>query len=286
MPGSPETVLSANGIIALRRFRHPGIIAAEGPSSGRSAGTFWFVEQPSLSVSEAGIGNNTNFNLGTDRLIIVPGSGMVVTNSYIRMKAEPGVSIRYRRDAGTVTASDPIWVWDTTTPGKITGTMTFSFKGFSSDGSTSEQVSLDYRIRSTGLIVSVYGDLVIKDPGEELETINIRDNIYDPLSAAKINAWCRLKIYEQTPLSLSFKDANSEDNGAGYTAKIKLSVFESDLYTTVLDESGLPALEFTTTNRDQPVNMTLNPGDYFIRIEDTDAPAPGGRTFGMAFSRQ
>jgi len=268
-------------------FPEAGSITAEGPSSGRSSGALWYVEQPSSSSSAAGVGQKAESTIATDRLVIVPGSGMVVSDSYIRMKAEPGVTIRYRRDAGIVSASDSVWVWNTTTPGKITATGAISFKGFSSDGSTSEQVQMDYRIRATGgIIVSVYGDLVVKSPGEGLDTINIRDNIYDPLAAKKINAWCRLKIYEKTPLSLSFADANSPDGGMGYTANIKLSVFESDYYTTVLDESGMPVLECTTIDTDQPLLMTLNPGDYYILIQDINAPAPGGRILGLAFSRR
>ena len=256
-------------------------IKAEGPSSARAAGELWYVQQAGrmrLSV----IKQVSGMNLAPDRPILVPGSGLVPVNSPVRAKAEPGTTLYYHAGTELSDAWEPIDTIST-----LSTTVAYTFGSFSPSfpsSAASPLLTRTYRTRSTGFLVSVSGVLEPKQPGDqELDTLHLRDNVDNETAAALSSVWCRLTVTAYEELKLFFADADSPAGSAAYTGRVKLTLFERDLYTEALDIDGIPVLEYTSGVQ-QPVLLALQPGDYYLLLEDIDGLS--GRTIGLAFYGQ
>jgi len=256
-------------------------LEAEGPTYGKAAGTLWFAKPPS-EEGLVGIGKAAGFSPTPERLVVIPGSGLGPRNAIIYMKPEPGTTIRYRTDLEEVGAGDPLWNLDTTN--RITGDISRSFRSFTEDGSAGEQVRMQYRIRPTGFFSWISGNLPLKGAGAALDTINVSDNLFDPTSTGYSSAWGRLNLSQPALVELTFADTNSPGMSAVYSGRIRLTLYEDDLYTEVLDIYGAPVRNCTTETVSAPILLKLNPGSYHLLIEDRDGQT--GRTFGLAFRQR
>ena len=254
-------------------------IKAEGPTSGRAAGDIWYVQQARLK-NLAVIKQLTGLALAPDRPIIIPGSGLVPVGRTIRAKAEPGTTLYYHNGTAPSDAWEPLdSISSLTTP------VSYTFASFSPSypsEKASPEVTSTYSMRATSFFVSVSGVLELKEPGSGLDTINIRDSVDDAASAPLSLVWCRLTVNAYDEMQLSFADADSPAGGS-YTGRVKLTLFEVDLYTVALDVNGLPVQEYTS-GTPQPIRLSLQPGSYYLRIEDLDGLT--GRTMGLAFYGQ
>lgn len=271
LKGSRASYRYSDGSWAREKFA----IRAEGPTSGRAAGGLWYVEQ-ARRRSLPRITQASGMKLAPDRPIIVPGSGLVPTGSPVRAHAEPGTTLYFH--AGTEASGD----WATLdTLGTLSAPAAYTFGSFSPaypSEAASPPVKRTYRTRSTGFFVSVSGVLTPQEPAEPLATIHLRDDMSDETSSALSAIWCRLAVDTQDELQLTFADADSPA-GSAYTGRVRLTLYETDLYTEALDSSGLPVLEFTSAAA-QPVGLVLQPGSYYLHIEDLDGLT--GRTLGLA----
>ena len=263
-------------------------IDAAGPSSGRAAGTLWYLKQVPGSGGH-GIGQNDSLQLGPERLNIVPGSGLVPSGVIVRLKAEPGTVVHYTLGSTDVTRSDPVWNDDNTSaPNKISAAGTISFRAFvstpgvSNYGAGTPLEQRDFTLRQTGFFVFLSGDLQTHDSNTTIDTINLRENMSSSSSAAQKAIWCRLRIYQKEKLALYFKDYDADP--ANYTARVKLSFYEYDYCGYVLDDAGMPIVDYTTKNKAQPILLTLSPGEYYLRIIDLDSQSGG--TMGLAFVKR
>ena len=248
---------------------------AEGPSSAKAAGTIWFADQAPGDGS-TGVSQISGLTSTPDRLIVIPGSGMVPKGAIVYLKPEPGTNVRYRSDSNAVTTADPEWTSTT-----INANSTLSLRSFASDGSASEQVRMQYGVRTSSFFTWVSGDFIVKAAGADLDTFSVSDNLFNPSSEAYSTAWGRLNLNEKTNLALSFADHDSSGGAVLYSGRIKLTLYEGDLYSEVPDINGVPVKSYTTSTATQPILLTLNPGSYLLLIEDLDGVK--GRTFGLAF---
>ena len=281
--GGYDSTLLASGTVYRRRdsgwTTEVASAGAEGPSSGKAAGTIWFAVQ-SPDDSSIGVSQVSGLTSTPDRLIVIPGSGMVPKGAvvYLQPEPEPGTKVHYRTDSNEVTLADPVWPSTTTTIG---ANSTLSFRSFASDGSASEQVRMQYGVRTSSFFTWVSGDFSVKAAGADLDTFSVSDNLFNPSSEAYSTAWGRLNLNEKTNLALSFADHDSSGGAAVYSGRIKLTLYEGDLYSEVPDINGVPVKGYTTSTATQPILLTLNPGSYLLLIEDLDVAK--GRTFGLAF---
>jgi hypothetical protein len=256
------------------------VLKAEGPSSGRGAGSLWYVQQ-ARRMSLPVIMQVSGINLAPDRPIIVPGSGLVPASSPVRAKAEPGTTLYFHAGTETSESWEPL-----DTLSSLSSSVSYTFGSFSPSfpsAAASPPVKRSYRTRSTGFLVSVSGVLEPKEPGSGLDTINFRDNVYDETAMPLSSAWCRLAVTSHEELQLSFADADAPSGGTTYTGKARITLFEIDLYTEALDMNGLPVLGYTS-DVEQPIRLDLQPGNYYLLIEDSDGLS--GRTIGLAFYEQ
>jgi len=260
----------------------PLAIKAEGPSSGRAAGDLWYVQQGVRMTGLSTIMQVSGMNLSPDRPIIVPGSGLVPLNSPVRAQAEPGTTLYYHTGTELSEAWKPVAAIS-----KLSAPVSYSFGSFSPSfpsAAASPEVTTTYRTRSTGFIISVSGVLEPKAPGaQELDTIYLRDEVNNETAVPLNSVWCRLTVLANEDMQLFFADADSPAGAVTYTGRVKLTLFERDLYTETLDTDGLPVQEYTS-GAQQPVRLTLQPGDYYLLLEDIDGLP--GRTIGLAFYAQ
>jgi hypothetical protein len=257
----------------------PSAIEAEGPTSGRAAGDLFYVQQARRSIC-APVMQASGMNLAPDRPIIIPGSGLVPSNSPVLAKEEPGAPLYYH------TGTDPSAAWEPLAAiSELSAPTAYSFGSFSPSypsAAASPLVTRSYRTRSTGFLVSISGLLEPKAPGSGLDTLYLRDYADNATSAPLSSIWCRLTVRTAEELQLFFADADAPAGGT-YTGRVKLSLYEVDRYTEALDIQGLAVCEYTTALQ-QPVRLVLQPGNYYLRIEDLDGLT--GRSMGMAFYGQ
>ncbi|MFA5809968.1 MAG: hypothetical protein WC935_06505 [Thermoleophilia bacterium] len=265
-------------------------MGAEGPTFAKIADVIWFGGQ-SPDDDDTGVDRVSGFTSTPDRLIVIPGSGMVPANSVVYMKPEPGTTVRYRTDTNEVTSADTAWTWDNeTTKKRISASSTLSLRSFYADGTAGEQVPMQYEVRSAIFFTWISGDFSVKSATAGLETASVSDNLFNPASTGYTTAWGRLILDQKVNLALSFADRDSTGSLVAYTGRIKLTLYEDDLFTVVPDIDGVPVRDYTTASSSQPILLKLNPGAYHLRIEEQYETAPGtlqtGGTFGLAFRQR
>jgi hypothetical protein len=238
-------------------------ISAVGPSFARTAGSLWYLKQESANQFPE-VAWLKDLNLAPERIQISPGTGFIPAGSPIRLGVEPGVIILSSTDGTNFSA------WKATS---VSNDSTWHFIAYDKAGRSSPVTISKYMIGNGGVPTS--GTLAIKNPGESLDTIYLCDSMTNPLSKAYSTIWCFLNIYDSKNLSLHFGGGSIPEGRAG------ISLFEYDTYTEVLDCAGSPILDRTTTNSTLPQKMTLNPGRYFLRIQDLDGIS--GRSLGLGF---
>ncbi|PKL06071.1 MAG: hypothetical protein CVV53_06250, partial [Spirochaetae bacterium HGW-Spirochaetae-9] len=136
----------------------------------------------------------------------------------------------------------------------------------------------------------ISGDFTVKSATAALETVSVSDNLFNPASAGYTTAWGRLVLDQKANLALSFADRDSAGNSAAHTGRVKLTLYEDDLYTEVPDINGVPVRGYTTALSTQPILLKLNPGSYHLLIEEQYETTPStlqtGGTFGIAFRQR
>ncbi|HEY9053378.1 MAG TPA: hypothetical protein VIO60_01025, partial [Rectinemataceae bacterium] len=233
--------------------------------------------------SDSGLaGSLGGLNVQPSEPLVLPGSGLVPNKSLVRVSGEPGMSLRYRTDGLAPQASDPLWpaagikVSTTDLP-----SMKLSVAAFDTQGRSSPPAYREYRLRSTSFFVMIEGNLSLKSQGSALETRAMIESGSNGASDTPISSlWFRLRVQKAGRVGLSWADA--DDDPQAYTARVKVSVVESDLYTEVPCPDGTIASE-RRGGFSAPLEMVLQPGDYYVNVVDIDGLS--GRSFGLsAFS--
>ncbi|MEJ5183617.1 MAG: hypothetical protein WHT81_00695, partial [Rectinemataceae bacterium] len=260
----------------------PSVANAQGPSVGRARDAVWCMKN-SQSVAEPVVERLDGLGLPPEAPLVLPGSGMVPTNTAIQLKAAPDTTVRYRTDHAPVTVSDP--VWNEASPLKITADTLMAFRAFAADGTPSAQVNMDYRVRPASFFVWVSGDFTLKEVGDTtLQNISLTDNMFNPATTGYTGIWGRLVVSSPTAIALTVRDAACPGYEAVYTGRVRFSLFEGDLYTEVVDIEGKAVRNLLPPTATQPILLYLNPGAYYLRIDDLDGLS--GRTVGAAFRKR
>ena len=261
---------------------------AEGPASGRAAGTLWYLPKGFRNQAESSIPaplQLSGLSLSPEIPWAAPGSGLVTNNISIKTLAEPGTTLRYTNNGAQVTTSSPVYS-DAAPPKASTTVSTIMFRAYASDGSASQQARYDYRIRANNFMNMIAGALQVYPAGHGgTDAIIMREPTNDtatypsglePTSAV----WYSVAIASSGNYRLNWADS---DVDAGYSARISVSLFESDLYTEVpaIDGAAVSSLDAASAS---PVHLYLQAGTYYFYAKDKDALK--GRNFGVSISRE
>lgn len=260
----------------------PFTVNAEGPSFGRAAGNLFHVRRTGDSLAEPAL--LEGLDLAPESPVVVPGSGMVPNNSLIHVNAEPGVTLRYRENSGdTVTSADSVWpeaaikIASATLP-----SMGLSLAAFSPEGAVSPTLHRNYRIRSGSLFVVIEDTLQVHEPDyPDLDRRIMQESGVGgtpPTAAASL--WYRILIDSAGFYRLSWADG---DDDAAYSAKLVLSVYETDLFTEVPDILENPSRDLRS-GLASPLHLALNPGVYYIHIRSAIDAAGGD--FGLSLLQE
>lgn len=225
-----------------------------GPSRARAGGAISYI-----SVTEGGTGTlrSTNLSIAPERPLLHPSSGLVPSGATIQAITEPGTILRYRiatgdSDVGVVSGSDAVWE-----PGlSVSGVMSVAIRAFSSNGAASPSVRHRFRSRSTGFLL--HTDRLIVQPQMPSELVPVSPGWY-------------------------FFDTDSGLIGIFTSAgsSSRMSVFEPDYYTSVLDASGDAIFQMERGPSD-PVIARLPAGRFFLHLEST---VSGSDPVGIALYR-
>jgi len=252
-------------------------IAAEGPSAGRAVGKLFYIAQAEGVVPT--VVGDAALSLGAEVPSVVPGSGLVPNSVQLRAVPEPGMVLRYRYDENEVTQDDLVFSLDPAV--KVTGPGSVSLRAFDSVGPASEPAILRYATRIQSFFVVVESTLSIQNSeGARLEPMTLEHN--DGLGQATplLTAWYRLRVYVPEKLRVEFSD---HDLDPAWTARMSFSLFETDLYTAVLDTQGKALYEANAASGDG-FDLNLDPGDYYLYAVDADGLT--GRSFGIVVKRR
>ena len=250
------------------------MIDADGPSSGRAAGSFWYLPRRFVNQSSASMCSPMQFPdlyLAPEAPEALPGSGLVPSGISLSMLSEPGVTVNYSLDGGAETTDSPT----------ISGTTTVTIRAYSAMG-TSPLLERRFRTKQGSFLALISGDVAISQDSTSLTTFAMQEPSNDPRYPSGYepvySILLRLKVTKSGYYILSWSDASTD---SAYSAHIKLSLFESyDLCAEVPDINGALLSEIATTS--SPRQLYLQAGTYYFSIEDTEK----GRTFGLNILEQ
>ncbi len=249
------------------------IIDADGPSSSRAAGSLWFLPRHFVNQSSASICSPIQFPdlyLAPQAPEALPGSGLVQSGISLSILSEPGVTMRYSLDGGA----------ETSTPPTISSTATVTIRAYSTTG-TSPLLERRFRTKQSSFLALISGDVAISQDSTSLTTFTMQEpsndprypSGYEPVSSILL----RLKVAKSGYYILSWLDASTD---SAYSAHIKLSLLESDLFAEVPDIDGALLSEIAATS--SPRQLYLQAGTYYFSIQDTEK----GKTFGLNILEQ
>jgi len=256
-------------------------VIADASFFGSAGGDLLYL--PRSNVEDAGTARLHGLYLAPAAPIVVPGSGMVPNNSLIHVDGEPGVTLRYREDGGAPLVTDPVWPEASIkiSPALLPS-MELSIAAFAADGTVSPAARPASRVRAGGLFVVIEDTLPIHDVGYsalDYRVMQTRGSAGAAPTAAS-SLWYRVRIDAAGNYRLSWADS---DEDAAFSARLMLSVYETDLCTEALDVTEIPALE-RRGEQSNPLHLALNPGEYFIFLHDIDDWAGGD--FGLSLVRE
>ena len=203
--------------------------------------------------------------------VVMPGSGLVPPKSTLFVAKGPGTMIRYRKDGLEVTAQDPEWV-PSTMGYKIVSAEEFEFRAFDSEGRASRQVSVAYMPRITGFLV--WPQCVIPPSDDpSLRTVCVMDG------AA---SWFSFQGERGKAYSLRLYDSASEPQDASHTAKVRVTFFEGDYYSPVIDAQGRPMIDLG--GLDTQREFTAGPGKYYLYAVEANGAVD--KSFSAAFLKR
>ncbi len=253
------------------------IIDADGPSSGRAAGSLWYLPRQFVNQSSVSIRFPMQFPdlyLAPEAPEAIPGSGLVPLGISLSILSEPTVTVKYSLDGGAETETSPL-IFSTSTVTIVT------IRSYSATG-TSPLLERRFRAKQGSFLALTSGDVAISQDSTSLVAFAMQEpsndprypSGYEPVSSILL----RLKVAESGYYLLSWSDASTD---SAYSAHIKLSLFESyDLCAEVPDINGALLSEIATTS--SPRQLYLQAGTYYFSIEDTEK----GRTFGLNILEQ
>lgn len=259
----------------------PQKAAACGPSCGRAAGSLFYLPQsPARPLGATSLGG---LDLAPEAPTAVPGSGMVLNNSPILVSSGPGMTVRYRMDDCAPSIADaeyPLAPLKVSAKVSASTTLGISLAAFDSGGRASISTIRNYRIRSSGFFVMIADTLALHDFGHSgYDPCVLQEQGFpapNPVSAL----WYRMRIETKGGYRLGWVDACDEPGR--YSARLLVSVYESDFCTEVPDLLDAAALD-RENGVSAPLEMYLQPGDYYVQVSDRDSLT--GRNFGIALSR-
>ena len=256
-------------------------VKAEGPSCVRVGKDIYFLKQAGGIDGE--LGKLSGLFQAPEPPVVIPGSGLVPTSSPIRVTAGTGLKVRYRTDGLAPGIADPEYP---ATPIKISSaalpSMKLSLAAFSSDGVSSPVVYREYRVRSGSLFVTIEGTLAVHDAtASDLESHVMEEHGSagtEPTPASSL--WYRMTISTAGSYRLAWADS---DEDPAFSARIKVSLYEKDLYTEIPDADEGPIYD-RRNGTASPLSFSLNPGEYYIGIKEVDGVSTG-RTFAILLKR-
>ncbi len=197
--------------------------------------------------------------------------------------SEAGTTVWYSTMPG-------IWMEHTSTNpiGKIEQDSVIAFKAVDESGRESPAITRNYTVRALGFLVHIAGSLAVDAVSDELHrefsTLYLADDLCDSKSTGRARVWGKLRLAEQTSISVRWKDASSYATASDspYTGVMRLSLFEEDMLTEAIDLNGLPIMNLPASGG-QPIETTLQAGTYYFLFEDAEGLT--GRSFGMSITK-
>jgi hypothetical protein len=248
---------------------------AEGPSFVRAGHSMYYLKQAKTLNAE--VEKLSGLSLAPEAPIVIPGSGMVPNNSSISVGAGPGLKVRYRLDGTQPDSTDPEY------PGtaiRISSTalpaMRMSLAAFSADGASSPVVYRSYRIRTDGMFFTINDTLAVREStatGLERRVLQ-ESGAAEPIPVSAL--WYRFAISAAGSYRLAWADS---DEDPSCSARIKVSLYEKDLYTELPDQDDRPIYD-RRNGMASPLTVSINPGEYYINIQELDGVSKG-RSFAI-----
>lgn len=197
--------------------------------------------------------------------VLMPGSGFVPPRTTPIVVSGPGTTVHYRKDGGTVGETDPVWA-----PGySITAAEHFDFRAFDDKGRGSSQVSADYAPHSIGFFVFIQSMIPATVDPDARTTCQMDQAV----------SWFGFAGDEGRKYRFFIEDAASSPENPGNTGVVSVNLFETDFYTPVLDDEGLPFLDI---EGGAPARAFIaGRGKYYLQATETANQA--GKAFSAAF---
>jgi hypothetical protein len=223
-----------------------------------------------------------------------PGSGLIAATSIkpasISVLGEKNSAIRYRISSVSEDFPDSLDESDTLYSGtlKISTPSRLTLQAFSADGEKSYPVRREYATKAGGGFATLSGIVPIDEDSGRLQTIFLQEWQYGGTTFPVEYVWYRVTVPPNrafTRLTLEWADANSSSNQ--YTGSIHLSMFETDMFSYVLDAEGR-AIHKLESLESRSVPLNLQSGEYYLLLESRNGIPPSGDpayTVGLSISR-
>ncbi|MDP2815735.1 MAG: hypothetical protein Q8O19_03545 [Rectinemataceae bacterium] len=205
---------------------------------------------------------------------VMSGSGYIPNRSYIVVVSAPGTVVGYRRDGQEVTSASGEFLWNPDYPGYLLDKDValdyhFDFRAVDDAGSFSSQVSVNYHIWNVGFFPFPRATLL---PVENPDSSTL-------CTMVGTTSWFTFQGQEGSHYAFVIDDKASSPEKAANTGSVKVSVFETDKYTPVIDTAGNPLLDITSDS--PPREFVAGQGAYYFFASEIDEQAD--KSFATAF---
>jgi hypothetical protein len=199
--------------------------------------------------------------------------------------AVPGEVVRYTKGTPAAppaapTSSSAIWP---ASPLKVTQDTVFRFRGFQTGMTGSPEVVRTYRVRPGSMFPLVSGSVTLTGDADTFRQYTLEEKYSDGSTTPVASVWLKVSIGTRGIYMLRWADSTDHGATGGYTAAVRMSVFEEDTYASVRDRSGAEVTG-RSGGYSGPVHVELASGDYYLLVESTDGGSGG--SFGISLVRE
>lgn len=221
---------------------------------------------------------------------VSPSDGNIRAGSAPSVTAYPGDTVRYTTAAyGTEpadpTESDPDANWEAPSPSvaSVSADASYAFRAFRSGAEASEIVRVTYRSMPASMFVLLQATIFPQSNASGYTSYSLTETYSNGTTLDVSSVWYQTIVAPRSCLRIGWADASDEPTGAGYTARVRLSLFEDVAGSTparAADGSELFRLSGGFSN---PATAALEAGTYYLNVQSTDG-SPGG-TFGLLVAK-
>lgn len=151
---------------------------------------------------------------------------------------------------------------------RVTTDTRAAFQYFPWDGVPGSLAEYRWTTVPGGLFVFISGLLGLK---ESLQTVEFSQGFSPEDRVHKALVWYRLSVPAGSFSAAELDLVDSTVSGSGFSAQVKLTLFEEDRRTWVVDAGGVPVQNYRAV--DNLRRLRLGPGDYYLLLE-TETPLP------------